>query len=78
MPSSTTGTSLERLAVRVLLRLQAEPNTYTARSLARVLGESPNRVNRVVQAIEAEIGVERSGPHGTLRVLPPGEGRGEG
>ncbi|GGK15265.1 hypothetical protein GCM10008955_05810 [Deinococcus malanensis] len=68
MPSSSTGVSLERLAVRVLLRLQAEPATWTARSLARELGETANRVNRIVLAIEAETGVERSGPHGFLTV----------
>ncbi|MFC4425791.1 hypothetical protein [Deinococcus navajonensis] len=72
MPSSSTGVSLERLAVRVLLRLQAEPGVWTARSLARELGETANRVNRIVLAIDAETGVERTGPQGTLSIRPRG------
>ena len=68
MPASTSGLSLERLAVRVLLRLQAEPGRYTARSLARELGETANRVNRVILAIEAEAGVQRQGAYGAITV----------
>lgn len=68
MPASSSGLSLERLAVRVLLRLQAEPGRYTARSLARELGETPNRVNRVILAIEEEVGVQREGTYGAITV----------
>ncbi|GAA5513593.1 hypothetical protein Dcar01_02334 [Deinococcus carri] len=68
MPASSTGIGLERLAVRVLLRLQAEPGRYTARSLARELGETPNRVNRVILAIEDEVGIEREGAYGVITV----------
>lgn len=68
MPASTSGLSLERLAVRVLLRLQAEPGRHTARSLARELGETPNRVNRIILAIEEEVGVRREGAYGAITV----------
>ncbi|MDL2345692.1 hypothetical protein QOL99_16285 [Deinococcus sp. MIMF12] len=74
MPASASGLSLERLAVRVLLQLQAEPGRYTARSLARELGETPNRVNRVILAIEEEVGVGREGAYGTITVGTAGRG----
>ncbi|WP_104992745.1 hypothetical protein [Deinococcus sp. NW-56] len=71
MPSNNTGLSLDRLAVRVTLRLLQSPGTYTARSLARELGETPNRVTRVVHALEEEVGVQRDGPNGPLTVQFP-------
>lgn len=72
MPTNTSGLGLDRLAVRVFVRLLQAPGTYTSRSLARELGETPNRVNRVVQAIDAEASVQRDGPNGALTVqLPP-------
>ncbi|UQN06966.1 hypothetical protein [Deinococcus sp. QL22] len=76
MVANSSGVSLERLAVKVLLKLQAEPGQWTARSLARELGETANRVNRIVLAIEAEIGVERDGAYGNLRVLGAGSAGG--
>ncbi|ANE43009.1 hypothetical protein [Deinococcus puniceus] len=78
MVANSSGVSLERLAVKVLLKLQAEPGQWTARSLARELGETANRVNRIVLAIEAERGVERDGKYGNLRVLGAGAVRADG